>query len=202
MTTGAYRVKMAAGGANMVLVDSLEMTSDDVHRFTVDEYLALAVAFDWERRELLDGVVYDMAAQYDLHGGTVVHVFRQLDRLFPHDKLRISSTVRLGRHSAPEPDVYVVDGSVDYDRNDVVPGELVKLVVEVSVTSQAKDLGVKLRIYAEHGVPQYWVIDPRKGEGWLRRYTRPVDGEYRAFEQFDVGVGAEQLDAAAVLAGA
>jgi Uma2 family endonuclease len=186
----------------MVLVDSTEMTSDDVHRFTVDEYLALAMAFDWERRELLDGVVYDMAAQYDLHAGTVVHIYDVLKPRFPHDRLRIGSTVRLGRHSAPEPDMFVVDGSVDYERMDVVPGELVKLVVEVSVTSQAKDLGLKLRIYAEHGLPQYWVIDPRKGEGWLRRYTRPVDGTYRAFEQFDVGVGAAALDAAAVLAGA
>jgi Uma2 family endonuclease len=193
---------MAAGGANMVLVDTLETTSDDVHRFTVDEYLALAFALDWERRELLDGMVYDMAPQHDLHGGTVVRVFRQLDRLFPADELRVSSTVRLGRYSAPEPDVYVVDGSIACDPDDVVPGELVKLVVEVSVTSQAKDLGLKLRLYAEHGIPQYWVIDPRKGKGWLRRYTRPVEGEYRAFEQFDVGFGAKQLDAAAVLAGA
>jgi Uma2 family endonuclease len=176
-------------------------TLDDIHRLTVDEYLLLAETAEWERTELIEGVVYDVAAQYDLHGGTVAHIFRAVDALFPGDKLRIGSTVRLGRYTALDPDVFVIDGAAPFDRNGIVPGELVKLVVEVSVSTQARDLGPKLAAYASAGVPQYWVVDPRPEAGFLLRHTEPVGDAYAHVRRFPVGEGAEQLDAAAVLAG-
>ena len=71
--------------------------------------------------------------------------------------------------------MFVIDGSAKYDRNNIVPGELLKLVVEVSVTTQARDLGPKLRAYAAAGVPQYWVVDPRPEAGYLLRHAvRPT----------------------------
>lgn len=174
---------------------------DDIHRLTVDEYLQLAAAPSWERTELIEGVVYDMAAQYDLHGGTSIHIYEALKPLFPDDVFRIGTSVRLGDHSAVDPDVLVIDGSVAFERNGLVPGELLKLVVEVSVSSQARDLGPKLRAYASAGVPQYWVVDPRPEAGWLLCHTVPAGDTYADVRRFSVGTGAEQLGAALVLAG-
>jgi Uma2 family endonuclease len=52
----------------------------------------------------------------------------------------------------------------------------VALLVEVSDTTLDLDLGPKLRIYAEAGVPEYWVVDLNGGR--LTRMWEPVgDGD-------------------------
>jgi hypothetical protein len=50
-------------------------------------------------------------------------------------------------------------------------------------------------------VPEYWVVDPREGHGYLLRHTEPVGDMYGLIRRIPVGYGAEHLDAAAVLAG-
>lgn len=185
----------------MVAVSTLDdLQVDEPHRMTVEEYLAVVEALDWERTELIDGVVYDVAAQYDLHAGTAAAVYDAVRPLFPDDRVRFGSTVRLGPFTAVDPDVFVFDGSATYDRYGIIPGHLLKLVVEVSVSTLAQDLGRKLRAYARAGVPQYWVVDPRPEAGILLRHTEPVGDSYALVRRFEVGEGAEALDAAAVLA--
>jgi Uma2 family endonuclease len=179
----------------------VSLTDDEIHRITVDEYQLMAEASDWERTELIDGVVYDMAPQYDLHAGTNIQLYEAVKPLFPGDLLRIGVTVRLGPFTAVDPDLAVIDGSVSFDRAKFIPPELVKLVVEVSVSTRDKDLGRKLQRYAEAGIPQYWVVDPRPEAGYLLRHTEPRGSAYARTLRYEVGEGAEAVDAAAVLAG-
>jgi Uma2 family endonuclease len=201
MTGLAKGVTIGVGGANMVAVTTLDdVQVSEPHRMTVEEYLAVVEVLGWERTELIEGVVYDMAAQYDLHAGTAAHIFRAVDALFPDDRVRFGSTVRLGPFTAVDPDVFVFDGSATYDRYGIIPGQLLKLVVEVSVSTLTQDLGRKLRAYARAGVPQYWVVDPRSETGILLRHTEPVGDSHALVRRFEVGEGAEALDAAAVLA--
>jgi Uma2 family endonuclease len=174
---------------------------DEIHRMTVDEYALAAEANEWERTELIDGVVYDMSPQHLLHGRTTFSIGKALESLFPDDILTIGVTVRLGDFTAVDPDVLVIDGSVPYDRMRYIPAAAVKLVVEVSVSTQYKDLGRKRQAYAAAGVPQYWVVDPRPDAGYLLRHTRPTGDAYGHVVRYDVGEGAELLDAAAVFAG-
>jgi Uma2 family endonuclease len=188
---------MPAGGENMATVSPM----DDIHRITVDEYERLALAGEWERTELIDGVVYDMSPQLLLHGRTNAHVYNLVRQLFPDDEVLIGVTVRLSDFSAVDPDVLVIDSSAPFDEKRFVPAEAVKLVVEVSVSTQAKDLSSKLRVYAAAGMPQYWVVDPRPEAGILLRHTEPRGEHYTNVRRYDVGEGATGLDAAAVLAG-
>ena len=58
--------------------------------------------------------------------------------------------------SVPLPDVAVYPGRVQ-DYTDHPTAAL--LVVEVSHTSLDRDLTVKAELYAEAGVPEYWVVD-------------------------------------------
>ena len=41
----------------------------------------------------------------------------------------------------------------------LISAATVALVVEVASSTLADDLGIKLRIYAAHGIPEYWVVD-------------------------------------------
>jgi len=75
----------------------------------------------------------------------------------------------------------------------------VKLIVEVSVTTQVRDRGARLIAYAKAGLAEVWLIDPRPGVGELVRYRDPVGASYREVDRFDVGENARDLDVTAVL---
>ncbi len=148
--------------------------AEEIHRMTVDEYVRIVRDFGWESTELVEGVVYDVTPEYNRHAGTVDDVFRKMDAWFDQHWTRFSGSVRLSSLSLVEPDVYVVDRSVDLDPDGVVPVSALQLVIEVSVTTQLHDRGAKLIAYAKAGVPEVWLIDPRPGIDELVRYRNPT----------------------------
>lgn len=173
--------------------------AEDFHRMTVDEYIRVVRDFGWESTELIEGVVYDVAPEFNRHADTVDHVFRQVDKHFDHDVTRFAGSVRVSPHSLLEPDVYVVDGAASLDPDDAVPVSGVKLVVEVSVNTQARDRGPKLIAYAQAGVPELWLIDPRPDVGELVRYRDPEGASYGTVDRFLVGENAGGLDVGELL---
>ena len=70
----------------------------------------------------------------------------------------------------------VVPGSNE-DFLDVHP-ETATLVVEVADTSLAFDQDTKRRLYAQHGIPTYWIVN--LPSGCVEVYTHPSDGDYTA----------------------
>jgi Uma2 family endonuclease len=53
------------------------------------------------------------------------------------------------------------------------------LLIEVSNTSLRKDRGVKLAIYTEAGVPEYWIINAsRPGKLEVEVYSEPTPTGY------------------------
>lgn len=72
-------------------------------------------------------------------------------------------TIRLDARNRPEPDLLLTNLPYDPDRTWYAP-EDVKLVVEaVSPESAHRDRTVKLRKYAEAGIPHYWCIEDEDG---------------------------------------
>jgi Uma2 family endonuclease len=67
----------------------------------------------------------------------------------------------------------LVPGDEPWDRHP----ERALLVIEVADSSIALDLGIKARIYADAGVPRYWVIDLQ--EHLVHEHTDPEPGGYR-----------------------
>ncbi|MEN2787597.1 Uma2 family endonuclease [Sphingomonas qilianensis] len=49
-------------------------------------------------------------------------------------------------------------------------------LAEVSVSTLDMDLGRKLRLYARHGIPEYWVVDPEAK--LLHQFWAKTDGGY------------------------
>ena len=71
--------------------------------------------------------------------------------------------VRLADHSVVQPDLIYVSrerSSVLHERIRGAPD----LVVEILSPSTARrDLGEKLRLYAESDIREYWIVDPAQG---------------------------------------
>lgn len=79
----------------------------------------------------------------------------------------------LDEHSAPEPDVYVFPSEVP-DKQ--LKGSDIVLAVEIAVSSLEFDLERKAKLYARHGVQEYWVADVPGRRVVVHR--RPQPGGY------------------------
>lgn len=154
-----------------------------VHRFTVDEYERLVEAgalTEDDRVELVRGLIIDVAAIGSRHAGVVKRLRRLLDRaLGDRVILGVQDPVRLPPDSEPEPDVSVlVPRPDDYTTSHPAPGEIL-LCIEVADTTLVSDRD-KIKLYAEHGIPESWLVDLR--EDRIEIHREPAVGGYRSVE--------------------
>jgi Uma2 family endonuclease len=135
----------------------------DLRRLTVNEYLTMARAgiFDEDNRvELLDGVIVNMSPINPPHAFAVSELAQMfMEGLRGSAVVRVKDTVQLPHLSAPQPDIAVVRGPRDvYARRHPGPEDIL-LIVEVSDSTLAFDLRVKLPLYARAGIPDFWIAD-------------------------------------------
>ncbi|MCZ1001849.1 Uma2 family endonuclease [Streptomyces mirabilis] len=115
--------------------------------------------------ELIDGaLVFMMSPQRWWHGEIVTDLTFALRAQAPAGfKVGREMTIRLDERNRPEPDLLLTTADYDGDRTWFTPDE-VRLVVEVvSPESAHRDRTVKLRKYAEAGIPHYWCIEEEDG---------------------------------------
>ncbi|MEW1642935.1 Uma2 family endonuclease [Streptomyces sp. NPDC091219] len=115
--------------------------------------------------ELIDGaLVFMMSPQRSWHGRLVTALTTALMAQAPTGfEVEREMTILLDARNRPEPDLLLTDLTYDPDRTWYAP-EDVKLVVEaVSPESAHRDRTVKLRKYAEAGIPHYWRIEDEDG---------------------------------------
>lgn len=132
-------------------------------RFTVDEYFELDATGIFERHgrtELIQGEIYVMSAQHRRHSRIKGQLAREIERAIEGTKwsVLIEVTVRMAPDDAPDPDIVVTS---EPDGDGPVPLASVGLIVEISNSSLAFDLGAKAQSYARAGVLEYWVVDPQ-----------------------------------------
>ena len=135
-------------------------------RMSLDEFLALGETDG--KWELDDGALYIMASGSPDHQFLILgfcrHIADYLDEFeespaqFYHEMTTILSR-ELQR--APEPDIVIILN----ERRDIVSRVRVEappdIVVEILSMDRNRDLVRKRQIYAEAGVLEYWLIDPR-----------------------------------------
>jgi len=159
------------------------------------EKLAELGAFDDERVELLDGSLIVMSPQGPPHDFAIQKLNRILvQKLADRADIRIQSSFAAGDHSEPLPDVAVVPRG---DYGSAHPAEAL-LVIEVADSSLRKDRTVKARLYAERGVPEYWVVDLRGAV--VEVHTEIVNGAYARVTPYRTGalIRLQQFDDVAV----
>jgi len=107
---------------------------------------------------------------------------------FESSKKRFRIAVQQGlqlrlTQSMPEPDLYWIDARHKRDRRPTA--EVVPLVIEVSVSSLAYDLGEKQRLYAMESIAEYWVVDPNTESVIVHR--QPLSERYATVTTFSIG---------------
>lgn len=160
-----------------------------IRQFTVSEYHRMAdtgILGSDERVELVRGLVVEMSPRKRGHVLVVRRVFDLLvERLVGRASVYKEDPLEL-RHlnSEPEPDVWV-GSNPDVEAYGTSATEPL-LVVEVAEASRDRDLVDKVGLYAESGIPEYWVVDlvervvvvfrkPRKHDYASREIKRPGD---------------------------
>ncbi|MDB5307875.1 MAG: Uma2 family endonuclease [Gemmataceae bacterium] len=131
-------------------------------RFTVDEYhklIQIGVLTENDRVELLEGFRVEKLPHDPRHDGTIQLVGDAFSHVLPAGwDVRVKMAVTLGE-SEPEPDLAVVrDEASGYMGRHPGPGDF-GIVIEVSNTTLDSDRDDKSRIYAEAGLPVYWIVN-------------------------------------------
>jgi Uma2 family endonuclease len=130
------------------------------HRFTLDDVLRMQAAgiLDEDARvELIDGGLVEMASEGAPHTRAKMRIaYAFMAQAKGEIVVIVDSTLRLSPTYAPDPDLYLYDASLPLEQ---VNGANLGLVIEVAQSTLAKDLSIKLELYAQHGVREYWVVD-------------------------------------------
>ena len=162
------------------------------HRFTVDDMWALVrngVISSDARIELIEGVIYDMASDGRLHLTWSAQLNWWLNgALGRTHAILANATLRLADLHGPSPDWFVHDPRLNPAD---VRGDDALLVIEQSDTSPSYDLRGKARLYALHGVRDYWVVDLEAERIHVHRHPG-ADG-YGSIQVFEGGDVVEAL---------
>lgn len=160
------------------------------HRLTVQEFLLLdrEGAFGDRRTELIAGDVFYVSPQFRPHGFAkdelAYRLRRALEAMGSTIGVATEQSVDFSPHSEPQPDIILTS---EPQGEGAIPGSSVLLIVEVSATTLDFDLGVKADLYADAGVPEYWVVDVNENRVLMHANPRPDGSGYDG--QIDVPFG-------------
>ena len=134
-----------------------------LHRFTVDEYHRMAQAgvfHEDDRVELIHGQVVEMTHIGPGHSGCVGDLTTLFSRRAGDAALVwVQNPVHLGEHEEPQPDLVLLRPQPGTYRQAHPRPADVLLVIEVADTSVRYDRETKLRLYAEAGIPEAWLVN-------------------------------------------
>lgn len=134
--------------------------STQIHRWTRQQYEKIVETgvLTEDRVELLNGSIVSMSSQNSQHATAVTLCRGALEAACGEEYfVRTKAPLALGPHSEPEPDLALISGAArDFWHEH--PSRAA-LVVEVADTSLDKDREHKRRLYAEFGIPEYWILN-------------------------------------------
>jgi Uma2 family endonuclease len=159
------------------------------HRFTVDDYqemIAHGILTENDRVELIRGEIIDKMSIGDQHAACVDRLNRLLNRTVGDLAIvRIQNPIRL-TDSEPEPDVALLGPRDDFYASGTPRPADTLLVIEVVDTTLDFDRAVKLPLYAENGLPEYWIVN--LNDSCLEVYRQPrADGIYQDVQTLQRG---------------
>jgi Uma2 family endonuclease len=130
-----------------------------LHRFSLEQYYELGEFGLLDRRtELLDGVIIDMEPISPWHaniGDILSRIFNEGAR--GRFRVRVQYPINLGQMSQPQPDLVLYRPGMWRGQH---PGAAdISLLIEISESTLAFDLGEKLTLYRANGIQEYWVVD-------------------------------------------
>jgi Uma2 family endonuclease len=156
-----------------------------LRQFDADEYMAMVGAGVFEERkrvELIGGFIVDMSPANPDHNYVIMRFNELFVPLMPGFKIWIQGTLRVDKQNVFDPDLMLLRPRAEsYKRSLPTPADIA-LVVEVAGSSLRRDTGVKLPIYAQHGVSEYWIADLDREVVVVHR--SPTGQAYNSVEEF------------------
>ena len=131
------------------------------------------------RYELIEGDIVDKMGQKLPHRTAVTFTLAWALEVFGRDYIQNQAEIDVSPEdnptSEPQPDVTVLNTPLGQLTDNPTPSQIA-LVVEVSDSTLAFDLGAKARLYARAGIEDYWVLDLPQRQ--LHIHRAPQNGTY------------------------
>lgn len=147
----------------------------------VDEYVRMievGILGEDDRVELLAGKLIEMSPSGTRHAATVKWLNQFFTELLGNKVLMsIQDPIELGKHSLPEPDVALLRPTDNFYVDTYPRAADCLLVIEVADSSYDKDREVKTQLYAEAGIPEYWLVNLNTDQ--LEVFRQPEKGLYQ-----------------------
>ena len=133
--------------------------------YTIDDYYALP---DEQRVELINGVLYDMAAPSVVHQTVLSYLFSELFNFAGKNKGKFkvypaAIDVRLDKDDKTmvQPDIVIIcdKDKITDKRIEGAPDMVIEIL---SPSTEKKDSILKNYKYFEAGVREYWMVDPKR----------------------------------------
>ncbi len=146
------------------------------------EQLAATGLLDMEPLELVEGELINKMGKNRFHVFIAGKLGDVLKKLFGENFVQSEAPIDLSPEdnptSQPEPDVCVLNRSLEeFLAQNPAPRDIV-LVAEVSDSTLQFDRTTKARLYARAGIIEYWIFDVNSRQ--LIVHRSPVDGLYTA----------------------
>jgi len=159
------------------------------YKLSVDDYHKLGEAgiLDEDSRvELIEGELIEMAPI----GGPHMGVVNRLNKLLvlamgALGVVSIQNPVTLPPYSEPQPDIAILKPGADSASSAVPHPDDALLLIEVADTTLAYDRKIKLKVYANAGVAETWIVDVQSKR--VEIYREPTSEGYA--RRFEAGMG-------------
>lgn len=175
-------MSLALPTATLQLDDSTHFAPLPLWRMSVRRYHQLVEAGIFTPRdkvELIRGYIVQKMSKKPAHSQATRRLQAHLARLLGFDSGWLLSNQEpiTTDDSEPEPDFAILRGGFEqYDRRHPVPSD-VGLLIEVSDATLSYDQQVKKPLYAEAGIPTYWIVNIPDQQ--IEVYSEPHEGQYR-----------------------
>lgn len=149
--------------------------------FTREEYHRMGevgILKPTDRVELIRGEIVEMSPIGRRHYAFVNNLTQVLVvRLAGRAIVAVQGPIALSDDTEPEPDLAIIRRrAVPYKEREAYADDAL-LLIEVAESSLAYDRTTKLRLYAEAGIPEYWVVDCTAES--IEVHRTPEAGRYR-----------------------
>lgn len=152
------------------------MNTVTAKRFSREEYHRLAELgfFQDNRVELIRGEIFQMSAEGTSHSVCSTRLYRELFQLVGDSAiLRGQDPITIATNSEPEPDLTIVRSRADdYLSAHPTPDDVI-LLIEIADSSLSYDQEVKLPLYAQANISNYWIFN--LPANCLECYSEPYD---------------------------
>lgn len=156
-----------------------KFSANSLWRFTVAQYhqmIASGILNEDHPVELLAGLLVKKIPKKPIHSAITQLVRDLLGQMLPTGWFVADQEPITLADSEPEPDLMIVRGNRrHYFHHHPIATDLA-LVIEVADATLSRDKSLKKRLYAQAGIPIYWIINLVDNQ--LEIYSQPEKGIY------------------------